>query len=68
MIEFNVKGTGRLKAVGVDDQHSHTPLRGKRIEAFSGEYLAIVEWIGNNDRCNMRIAPGSSGYIESGVN
>jgi beta-galactosidase len=43
MIEFEVKGAGKLVAVGNGDQQSHTPLKGDRMEAYLGKCLAIVQ-------------------------
>ena len=43
MIEFNVKGAGKLVAVGNGDQKSHTPLKGDKMEAYLGKCIAIVQ-------------------------
>ncbi|MBN1181547.1 MAG: DUF4982 domain-containing protein [Bacteroidales bacterium] len=42
-IEFEVKGAGKLLAVGNGNQQSHTPLRGNKMEAYLGKCLAIVK-------------------------
>jgi len=43
MIEFEVKGAGKLLAVGNGNQQSHTPLRGNRMEAYLAKCLAIIQ-------------------------
>jgi beta-galactosidase len=43
LIELEVSGAGRLLAVGNGNQHSHTPLRGSRMEAWQGKCLAIIQ-------------------------
>lgn len=42
-IEFEVSGAGILNAVGNGNQNSHTPLKGKQMEAYLGKCLAIVQ-------------------------
>lgn len=43
MIEFEVRGAGKLLAVGNGNQQSHTPLKGNKMEAYMGKCLAIVQ-------------------------
>jgi beta-galactosidase len=42
-ITFEVSGAGKLAGVGNGDQQSHTPLKGKQMEAWQGKCLAIVQ-------------------------
>jgi len=43
MINFEITGAGKLAAVGNGNQQSHTPLKGKAMEAWQGKCLAIVQ-------------------------
>ena len=43
MIEFDVSGAGRLRAVGNGDQTSHSSFTGTRMEAYHGKCLAILQ-------------------------
>lgn len=36
-------GTGKLVALGNGNQQSHTPFKGKKMEAYLGKCLAIVQ-------------------------
>ncbi len=42
-IEFEVKGAGKLVAVGNGNQQSHTAFKGNKMEAYLGKCLAIVQ-------------------------
>lgn len=43
MIEFDVSGAGRLRAVGNGDQTNHSLFTGIRMEAYHGKCLAILQ-------------------------
>ncbi len=43
MIQFDVSGAGRLRAVGNGDQSSHIPFTGTRMEAYYGRCMAIIQ-------------------------
>ena len=43
IIEFSVKGEGKIRAVGNGDPKSHTFFGGKTIEAYQGKCLVIVQ-------------------------
>jgi beta-galactosidase len=42
-ITFEVRGAGKLCAVGNGNQQSHTPLKGNRMEAWQGKCMAIIQ-------------------------
>jgi beta-galactosidase len=43
LIQFDVSGPGRLRAVGNGDQSSHTPFNGQQMETYHGRCLAIIQ-------------------------
>ncbi len=59
MIEFDVKGAGKLLAVGNGDQQSHTPLKGDRMEAYLGKCLAIVQSTNQKGEITITARSGS---------
>jgi beta-galactosidase len=58
MIEFEVSGAGKLLAVGNGNQQSHTPFKGKKMEAYLGKCLAIIQSTGEKGKIEITARSG----------